>query len=546
MIARLLQAFGIDERQWRALTAAALKRDLRKSELSTSLSHGRSGRRVFTTLVFYYFVTGLIFVPIVVTYEDVRLTLAFLITYTTLMIGGLILIEYHSVVISPDDYEVLGYRPISSRTFFAARLSNLLFYVLVFTSVLALPSVVAFLFRDGGFRPLHAAAAFAAVFLANFTTALAIVVVYTAILKKVHLHTLENALAFLQVGMAFLVYSGFFIIPRLLESSSLQWQAIAHSRWLYLLPPTWFAAFVSLVSGQASSLDWLMALGALALVGLLACFAFSKLSLGYAQRLAALSALARKKGRVARRLTRPFMLFARAHEERVVSRLIRNQFLYDNKFKMAVLGILPLTIFYLLLGLEEGPLPDPFVTHQFSMSESGLLYLLVFLFPMMLRTYVTQSDHYQASWIFYTTPADVRRLILAEKNFLMIYFVLPFLFILGCIFYYSFGNLLHVLLHVLLLGLLGHLFLQFAFLYSPDLPFSRPNVKGSRSRNMAIFLVVIPFLTYAILPLVFRFVYSNAGRFVTLGVTLLAVSVILEHLITTRVVSHLKKHEFTG
>ncbi len=242
----------------------------------------------------------------------------------------------------------------------------------------------------------------------------------------------------------------------------------------------------------------------------------------------------------------PFLMFANAHEERVVSKLIRNQFLYDNKFKMAVLGILPLTIFYLFIGLEEGPLPDPFVNPNFEMSRTGLLYLLVFLFPMMLRTYVTQSDAYPASWIFYTTPADVRRVILAEKNFLMIYFVLPFLIILGCIFFYYFENLLHVLLHILALGLLAHLFLQFAFLYSPDLPFSRPNIKGSRSRNLALLLILVPFIIYLILPLIFSYVYTAAASYLTFIITILTVSLIVESLIQVRVSAYLKKLEFTG
>ncbi|MFQ5772763.1 MAG: hypothetical protein ACE5HX_19665, partial [bacterium] len=223
-----------------------------------------------------------------------------------------------------------------------------------------------------------------------------------------------------------------------------------------------------------------------------------------------------------------------------------NQFLYDNKFKMAVLGILPLTIFYLFIGLDKGTLPNPFENYKFEMSRTGLLYLLVFLFPMMLRTYVTQSDAYQASWIFYTTPIDVRRLVLSEKNFLMIYFVLPFLFLLGVIFYYYFRNLLHVLLHILVLGLLAHLFLQFAFLYSPDLPFSRPNIKGRRSRNLALFLILIPFMIYLLLPLIFKHVYTNSASFLIFIITTLTVSLILESLIQVRVSLYLKKFEFTG
>ena len=213
---------------------------------------------------------------------------------------------------------------------------------------------------------------------------------------------------------------------------------------------------------------------------------------------------------------------------------------------MAVLGILPLMIFYLFLGIEKGPLPDPFETYEFDKMRSGLLYLLVFLFPMMLRTYVTQSDAYRASWVFYVTPADIRSLILAEKNFLMIYFVVPFLLILGAIFFYYFESLAHVILHLFALGLLAHLFLQLAFLYSPDLPFSRPNIKGKRSRHLALVLLLIPFVIYLILPLIYRYIYPSPFKYVLFAAAVVAISLLLERAVHVRISSMLKRFEFAG
>jgi hypothetical protein len=128
----------------------------------------------------------------------------------------------------------------------------------------------------------------------------------------------------------------------------------------------------------------------------------------------------------------------------------------------------------------------------------------------------------------------------------MIYFVLPFLLLLSAVFYYFFNNLLHVLLHILVLGLLAHLFLQFAFLYAPDLPFSRPNIRGGRTLNVAMLLILVPFIIYLGLPLIFRYVYSNTGSFVTFALVTLTISLVLEKLIQVRVVSYQSKVEFLG
>ena len=542
MVKLLFQRVGIDYVQWAALTKALLKKDFRESSMSAGLSHGRSGGRVFFSLLLFYLLTGLIFVPIVFQNPDVFLTATLLITYTMFMIGGLILVEYNTVVISPDDYPVLGYRPISSRTFFFVKLCNILFYVLLFSTVLSLPAILAYFFKFGFTLGLTA---FISIFLANFTAALVVVLFYTFVLKKVSLRRLQNIFALLQVGLAFTIYSSFFIIPKLVESALFQSFDISKSPFLMFLPSTWFSTYLKIPLGKANLFDWLVVLGSISIMAILAYLAFAKLSLGYSERLAELAG--RSVQRVGKKKLKWSLLGLKlTNEEHVVSVLIRNQFLYDNKFKMAVLSILPLTIFYLFYGTQTGPLPNPFETQDFEMGRTGLLYLLIFLFPMMLRTFVTQSDAYQASWMFYTAPTDFQRLIISEKNFLMIYFVLPFLVILGLIFYHYFENLLHVLQHILVLGLLAHLFLQFAFLFSPDLPFSRPNVKGGRSRNMALLLIIVPFILYLILPLIFRVVYPSPASFLTFTITILTSSLILESLIKVRVSYYMKSFEFTG
>ncbi len=74
--------------------------------------------------------------------------------------------------------------PIASRTYFAARLANLLFYVLVLATALGLPSIVAFLFTIG-FNPLVGVAAACAVYLGAVTTALAMVGLYAGLLRVV-------------------------------------------------------------------------------------------------------------------------------------------------------------------------------------------------------------------------------------------------------------------------------------------------------------------------------------------------------------------------
>ena len=53
------------------------------------------------------------------------------------LVGSILLVDYQSVITSPDDYRILGFQPISSRTYFAVRLTNVLIYTAIPTTAFA-------------------------------------------------------------------------------------------------------------------------------------------------------------------------------------------------------------------------------------------------------------------------------------------------------------------------------------------------------------------------------------------------------------------------
>lgn len=538
----MLETLGLDYRQWLALTRASIRRDFRESVMASAMGRRSSGAGAVWGLMFFYFLTGIVFAGMAVGSDDLLTTATLLITYSALMIAGLLLVEFHTVVVSPDDYATLAFRPITSRTYFLVRLTNILFYVALFTLAMTLPGVVVYASLPH-LQPLRGLALLVSVFWANGVATLAIVILYAWLLKKVSGTRLQSALAYFQVGFSLLVYSGFFLLPGLMKSR--MFSALLEGERFFLLPTAWFTAPLGFVLGAASE-QTLLSLGlAVGLTALLGYLGFSKLSISYSERLSELvNAADRPRAARAQSLS-PKWLF-RSFEERAVSRLLWNQFKRDTRFRMAVLGILPVSFFYLLMGLQEGPLQDPFIEPEINLFSTGFLYFAVLLFPLMLRTFIAQSDAYEAAWIFFATPVDQRRLILAQKRFLMAFFVAPFLFILGAIFYYFFQNVWHTVLHIMVLGLLTHLALQLVFLQSPDLPFSRPNLRASRSMSLTVYVVVVPVVVYLVLPLLFRYVYPQADRLAWFCAVAVAMSVLLERLVRSRIARRLRNLEFAG
>ena len=50
-----------------------------------------------------------------------------------LVMAATVVVEYHEIVLNPQDLEIIGVRPVTPATYVSARLANLLFYlVLIF------------------------------------------------------------------------------------------------------------------------------------------------------------------------------------------------------------------------------------------------------------------------------------------------------------------------------------------------------------------------------------------------------------------------------
>jgi len=549
MIRRLFNHLEIDYAQWRALSLASLKLDFRVGGMRGVLGHddrGRPSGQLISVVIFYVF-TGIFLAGFAIMNKNVFLTSTLLSAYIMFMIGSIVLVEYNSVVVSPDDYEILGYRPISSRTFFMARLTNVFFYVGVMTAAMALLPIGAYFFTLG-FRPLLGLAALAAFFTAGFSVALFMIVLYAAMLSYVHPNRLRRVLSYIQLGTSFVIFGSYALMPRIVGNDRLTAGLIPEDKpWLLLLPPAWYASYLRLAIGEIRVTTWAPALASLVVVGVLLVYAVGNLSLDYSRRLGALRARTEETGSRRESLrTRSIGFFFSAEEPRAVALLIRSQFRYDQKFRLSVLGILPLTVFYLFMALSSGPIPDPFLAGIKGFGNSVLVYLAVLLFPLMLQTNLRNSDHFQASWIFFASPMQRDRLVLAAKNFVVVYFLLPYLLLIGILFCYFYAALWHAGVQLLVLALVAHIVLQIAVFVSPEVPFSRPVKKGERSARMILIMMIMPIVSLGLLSGIFLLVYPSRLLTVVLLVVLVVLTFLMERLLTVRIKRRLGALQYQG
>lgn len=498
MLKQLIELLGADYDQWRCLTSVAIKLDLRSASLGQSMRSKESKSpavQLIARLWVYVFVGAFLSV-MVARNKDVFFTGTILVTYTMVMVAMLVLIDFGAVVISPDDFTILGYQPVSSQTYFISRLTNVLIYSTLLSLSLGVLPVLVFFFTLG-FNPLIGLAALLAILLGSVAIALFLVFIYAAILRVIHPNKLRRAVGYLQLSMSFFLAGSYILLPRIIDYSGMGAFTLEKHLWLFSIPSTWFASYLDLARGHWRLSEIVPALLSLVALGWLLVKAKGKLALDYADRLSSAMSVNESVPKTSKSASHRSWFFRR-NESRAVSLLVRKQFKYDQKFRLAVLGILPLSAVYLYMGLRNGPLADPFVTQSMG-SDAWFIYFAALLFPTMLNTALANSDAYQASWIYYAAPADRGRLVLASKAFVFVYFEIPYLALLFVVFLFFWSNPLHVAVHLGVLTLLSYLFMQCAVMFNPVLPFSRQPRKAQRSASLILLMVLVPIAGIAFL-----------------------------------------------
>jgi hypothetical protein len=230
-------------------------------------------------------------------------------------------------------------------------------------------------------------------------------------------------------------------------------------------------------------------------------------------------------------------------EARAVALLVRSQFRHDHRFRMGVLGLLPFTLLYMVMGVRNGAIADPFTPTR--TMQVWPLTMAVLASPTMLRMLLTRSDAFRASWIFFTCPSDRMKIARSSKDVLVAFFLIPYLLVVSAIYGYVVGNVVHVLVHVTFLGLLAHLVLQIALLLDPALPFSRP-MQQARVTGFFIGFTLVTILGSLFIQFYSARIYSSALSTVVAIAAILVIGFVIDRITRARVQRQAQLLEFEG
>ncbi len=517
LLQRLVEALGANYSQWRVLSRVMWKIDLRKS--GAALDTGRRKRNsFFWTLVGYGFF-GVFAAIVVGAVPGLLLSATVALTMLGVTVCGIILLDFHAVVVSPDDHAVLGHQPVSSRTCFVVKLTNVLLHTGIIGALVGGPAVIPFLTGHG----LAVAAAWlVAVAGTTVASTVAMISVYAGLLSRVSADRMSRALSYAQLLLVTIFAVGALFYGEVMDALA---KADVPLGALLLFPPAWFASLLTLASGDWAGSAVATVLAALAATAGLVYVAAHRLSLSYSERLGAL--LSAKDAGRSSRWTNGLLARRLSPELRVVATLMRAQFRHEMKFRLAILGLLPLTVFYVLMGLQDGPLPDPFNERGFAAMELFPIHMVAVLTPLTLVDSCFRSDSYRGAWVFFVSPVDRGRLVIKVGDCVALFFLLPYAALLGVVLAWSFGDIRHGIAHAAVLGLFARLVVQLRIAASPHLPFSRPSSKGEFSGSLFGAMMLGLFAIGVVFPLVLGVAYSTTGSSIVMVGVLLGAGVLM-------------------
>lgn len=508
----IFRLLDVDYGQWRAVTRTLLRTDFRLPLSDEGPAPGRVS--ALLTMAVFLSLFGLGAAVIAYIGRDPLLTGTFALVYLSVMLTTSLLTQHGMTLLSRTDLVILGPRPVSSRTFLAIRVTNVVFHAFVITTLMAHPVVAAYTLA-GGVAVARGVAALAAIYAWSLAVTLALVVTYGTLLRTVGGARLTRALGYLQLATGFLAYGGLLLTSQSVGDRMLATASMPDAWWLVLIPPAWFASYIELAAGVGNSTTALRALMSVLAVIALGAALRGKLGAEYARRLADLP----NGGAAAPMVTRRTRLFA-SGEARAAAILVRAHFRHDLRVRLGILGIVPLIVLTLLMGTPEGPF--------------DLLAFSVLLFPGVLTRYFASSEAHRAAWIYRSTPADHPRLVVATTNVAVVYFLLPFLLLVSAAFAWRFGDVVQAAVHTAMLGMLSYIALQGAAVISPRLPFALPPDKTRGEASLMGWMLVVIVGGQAALYALDRWVYVSTPRVAATGAMLVAIAVLLRRLLGWR------------
>lgn len=491
IVDRTLERFGVNGRQFRALTKALLWMDLRSQHYAaaTATKPTYAVSPVFWVIGQCLAISAIMSLAL---WLRVNLYMYVWLAMSTSMIvlASAVLVEFNEIVFNPNDLAIIGPRPVTPQTYTAARFFNLLVYVVALSVALHLfPAIVGAGCDDAG--PWYIPAYLTAAITGSLTTVCLVVLGLSAAGRSESMEQWKAIFAWTQIVLFGICAYGGQLMFRKDTHAVEVWMAFPPD-WVHWLPSAWLAKFVDLSCAEPTPA--LVGAGALMLcMTMVICVTTVwRLSVLYRD-MQPLPVTVRERPMLEHQigtLMRPGMaVAARTREERVGFWLCSRALWQNASLRMRCLYPLNISLAIIFVGFLSGQFSNPWQESDLSQVLLPILsvYLTAGAVPIMVLN-LTFTEGSDASWVLRTAPlADLSGVAVGGARAIQLWVVTPLCALMGLAMFLHWHDPLAALAHAGLTWSASWLASMAALCFVvPDLPLSQPASKGSSLGPAAI------------------------------------------------------------
>ena len=427
---------GVDMPQLIAIVETKLKMDERRVYMNWKQQQQKENRNQLRIILLTFLLYGIFIGAMMYFVDSLLLSMIVALGFVLFMMSMTLVTDFSSVLLDTTDNQIILPKPVSSKTFFMARLVHIVIYILQFSLALGIAPMIICFYKYGALTGIVFLIVF---FLIVLSSVFFTYLLYLLLMRFVSMAKIREVITYFQIVMALIFLAGFQLLPRLVGAEIFKTEFTLH--WYsFLLPPIWMAYTVDAINGF--HFDFLHIIMILLAFGVPVLFFFvliRYLAPSFSRKLGGMDAVASENVQtMAKPIRRPLSTYfsgwmTKNNIEKSSFEFTWKMTSRDKTFRLQFYPSLGYTVVISIIFLFRGS-QGPFQLHLSQLAETSnylwLIYLPVLTVAASLNL-VGYNDQYQASWIYYSMPLSQPGYVLSGaakalfvKYFLTIYTLL--------------------------------------------------------------------------------------------------------------------------
>jgi ABC-2 type transport system permease protein len=431
---------GVDFYQLRSIVGIKLEMDNRRAPAFRTRVKKQHAGSFIGTLIFYG-LFGALLSMLIAYVPSIIFSFSIFHSFLIVMITLTLVSDFSAVLLDTSDNTIILPRPISPKTFYAARTTHILLYIGQISLGLSIVPIVVTFVVYGTIVGLVVilTTILTVIFSVSLTNGL-----YLLMMRFTSEERLKSIINYFQIIMVILMMAAYQILPRLLNIADLANMSTELEWWSVFIPPMWMAGLVSMVHDLNFQPLYLIAAFLAVVVPVTGWKAINKyLTPYFTEKLADLGTstapaqvtTAQTSAKKSRRLQIGTWI-TRAGLERATFTLVSLAFSRDRKLKLRIypaIGSFVVIIAVMILRNAKGGVSVAEYIQSLAETETHIFIIYACIFILVTVAFeINFSDEYKASWIFQSAPVQKPgEILLGTIKAILVGFFIPVFSIAG-------------------------------------------------------------------------------------------------------------------